>query len=87
LYFVGFQATTVPSSVWISGSSDGIGAEKMWAWCPHGEPVNSSLWYPNEPNNPGAACLIIVWNADATFADGFCFSQAPFLCEVVSIFV
>lgn len=77
-----FPVPPVPAFIWISGSSDGIGAEKIWSWCPQGQPVNSSHWWPGEPNSPGATSLVMLWNAEMNFGDGYSVSRVSFLCEV-----
>jgi hypothetical protein len=72
----------------MSASSDGIGCENTWNWCPSGLPLqNFTPWKTGEPGNPGnEVCSYLDWKYLLTMSpimnDGDCGSSLMVLCEV-----
>ncbi|KAK7496256.1 hypothetical protein BaRGS_00012421, partial [Batillaria attramentaria] len=68
------------TSVWLDAVKAVQGGDWVWG---DGDivPLNSSLWYPNQPNSTGARCLE-TWKKDYLLDDYYCGAGLKYVCEM-----
>ncbi|XP_059484448.1 uncharacterized protein LOC132201908 [Neocloeon triangulifer] len=82
-----FNLDTNSTIIRTSGTSDGIGCQKTWGWCPSGQIfANGIPWSPGEPGNPGVEnCACVQMGGAALGApvlhDCGCHTNHWFICE------
>jgi hypothetical protein len=69
---------------WTSGTSEGIGCEKTWGWCPSGKVFNYSVpWNGGIANMPGIEKCATVQTRSMIFNDRKCSERKTVICEVI----